>query len=154
METDVTLDVRGATYNVELNGSRFEAYVGDQRYQAESVEKLREKLVKATRAAKLDIRFCRPKKDGSVAYGTVTGMHASARALLVHWNEGRREQIASYQCNDMLEALTHAQAAELYRLTQDAAATAARVAAFKAAHKLDAWKAAKEATEAPEEDKA
>lgn len=152
MKTDVTLDVRGVTYDVELNETgHFYADAGGQTYHAESVEKLREKLVKATRASKLDIRFCRPKKDGSVAYGTVTGLHASNRSLLVHWNEGSREQIPSYQCNDMLEPLSHDQAAELFALVSAANAAAGRVVTFKLEHRIDVVKAAKNAIEAPEE---
>lgn len=151
MKTDLTLEVRGQTYEVELNESgHFEACVGDQRYHAESVEKLREKFVKATRQTNLDIRFCRPNSDGSVSYGIVTGLHASRRAALVRWNDGKRETIQSYNANDMLEPLNHEEAVYLSQLTRASLQAQKAIKDFRAEHKLDVWQTAKEIVEAKE----
>jgi hypothetical protein len=146
METDITLEVRGAEYKVEVDGrGRFSTEVGDQHYNAESLDKLRDKVVRATRQSNLDIRFARPNADGTVRYGIVTGIHAAQRALMVRWNDGKREIIQSYNATDMLQPISYEQARGYSDLVRVAEVATTEVRRFRDEHKLNAWTEANEA---------
>jgi hypothetical protein len=146
METEITLEVRGSTYDVEVDGKGiFWTEVGGQSYSANSLERLRETVTKATRQSNLDVRFCRVDNAGNVAYGTATGIHASQRAVLVRWNEGKRETIQAYSAVNMLQPLSVEEVQELRERIRDAAAAAEQVRKFRAAHELNVWDAASRA---------
>lgn len=153
MKTGITLEVRGATYDVDLDEDKgvFWTVVGDQSYRSESVEKLRDKVVKATRQSNLNVKFARPNADGSVRYGTVTGIHATQRAVLVQWDDGKRESIQSYSAHDMLQPLSDEQAGQYSDLVQIAKRAMDQLQAFKTEHRFNAWLEATEAVKATAE---
>lgn len=154
METGIKLDVRGGSYDVELNedNGQFSTEVNGEYLRAASVEILREKVMKATLASKLDVRFCRVNNNGEAAYGMITGIHASKRALLIRWNSGRRETIQSYSCGDMMKVLLDDDVRELRGLIKTAKEATDAVRAYRAGHALDAWEAATKAAVGEQED--
>jgi hypothetical protein len=146
METGITLEVRGAAYEVAIDGKGiFQAEVDGQAYRGNTLEKLRELVVRATRQSSLDVRFARPNADGTVRYGSVTGIHAGQRALLVRWNDGGRETIQAYNATGMLQPLSYEQARGYSDLVRVAEVANNAVGRFKSEHRLNVWETATKA---------
>lgn len=142
-------NIRGQDVDIEIyDNGEFGAEVEGQQIHDKSLDGLVERLNRAMRqtSVKVAIRFVR-WYEGKLKHGTITGIHASNRNLLVKW-EGQKGVDQEYTwsqseylalSNDEEETFVHLCVA--HDRAQDA------VAAFIKAHRFDGVKAVKDAIE-------
>lgn len=145
MDTGITLKIRGSEYPVSLDSSGiFSTTADDTALQAETLDKLRDQLITVTRESRrLAIRFSR-ESAGRVRHGTITGIHATQRAILVTWDGGARETIDSYGATRLLTDLAAEDEAVILGLRQAETAAREQVTKFLESRKLDGWQTAKD----------
>lgn len=94
-------NIRGQDVDIEIYDSgEFGAEVEGQQIHDKSLEGLIERLNKAMRqvSAKVAVRFVR-WDDGKLRRGTITGIHASNRNLLIKW-DGQKGVDQEYTWSD------------------------------------------------------
>lgn len=130
-----TVEIRGRDFEVFVSQSgEFFANYDEGQIKAPSLEELRGRLMKATKAIKVNVPFV-VWKDGKIRRGTCTGKHATNRNYLVRWNgEAKAEQVASWDFNNSVDP---AHADEFERLCNAAAAATEAAQTFANAHRID-----------------
>lgn len=125
-----TIPVRGKEYTVEVNvhatdegaSASFSAKIGDAEIYAETLDKLRDKLMAETRrqAVKISIPFERLGQTRiggwQVVRGTLTGIHARTREILYRDESGKADTMQRYASRQLLKPLDAETAATLIEL--------------------------------------
>lgn len=150
MANDLTMEVRGHDFEVEVRGGYFQARHDDVEYTDTTWEGLRGRLMRATKqaAAKVAIDFV-TMAGGKPERGIVTGQHAANRNLLVTWPDRKgtaaRQQLAGYNLNPCLRPLSADELSEWVRLAGEARDARDRLGAFEGERKIDPRKAVQDA---------
>lgn len=99
-----SITVRGVEFDVSIDDHTgiFSTAFDGRPLSASSLVELTEKLNRATKSVKIAIEFA-TLRDRTVTRGTCTGKHASNHNLLVRWEDGTNEQMASW---DLKKAVT------------------------------------------------
>lgn len=151
MQTEISLEIRGTQYPVELSKAGiFSATTGADKVVDTTLEGLQKQMLRLTRqTAKLSIRVSRPDyASGTIQAGTITGIHAVNRAILVRWDNGQRDQIAAYSCDGIMTELTPEETEEYESLVRAEAVAHQNTTEFRNRHVFDAFNVAKAASDA------
>jgi hypothetical protein len=100
-----TIEVKGKKLEVGVwDNGQFYTELGNEQVHADSLEHLKTLCAKklARAAVKLNIPFLR-FDNGQLKRGTITGLHASNRNVLVKWEDGTSSQEYSYQSTDYIK---------------------------------------------------
>jgi len=153
MRTALTISVAGKDLPVDISDETGKFYVtietpgaghGSIRLDATSFAELERKARKIK--TKFEFPFTRLQADGRVQHGKVTGFHATSGNILVKWDSGDTEQLASWSSHgDVTRRLTDAEAAEVERLTKARNKAQADLNLYLRPLKLDSLKKAAEA---------
>jgi len=147
-----TLPIRGQDIEVRLSiqvradsaTADFMATVGDNTLYADTLDKLRQRLMAETarQAVKVSVPFEQIVRGGwqrhepySVRRGTLTGIHAKTRALLVRWADGKTNQMQ--YARDLLRPLDKATAAQLVALYTERDRIVLAIDELEKANRLD-----------------
>jgi hypothetical protein len=135
-----TLKMKGASVEVFVSeDGRFTATVGGVSYSADSLADLKAKAAAGIRrSAKVEIRFYRAV-DGKVRSGTITGIHASNRNVLVRFDgEKGVDQEYGWRTEGEYLELDAEELEEFRKLIAAEKAATDAVAAFEKAHAFKA----------------
>jgi hypothetical protein len=120
MQTELTVSVAGENYPVSISGDgEFVVNLGVEHGSSQIVRAASyNELVKKARKIKVpfELEFTEVRDNGA-RNGTVTGIHASNRNLLVRWQDnGKTEQIPGYQGGTAMPRLPAEEYQELENL--------------------------------------
>ena len=146
-----TFECDGKKYAIEIQGAgQFSADVGDLHLTADTYEKLKDKIRRATRKAGVRISILatlsqsdRRRGDDDVTTTLVevevTGLHQRTGAILIRRGDnGRADTVDSWRNQDLYERLTPAQQTKMLDLGRAKLAADKALETFKKAHRLDA----------------
>lgn len=120
--------IRGRKFSVSVNNEgEFTAVVDGEQTNADTLRKLRVKIMDRLARQSLDIPFVRIVLPGwsqdklQVRKGKVIMVHADSRRLVVEWSDGKRETLHTYHDDSLLRADTDVKQVERLYKVQEAA---------------------------------